>query len=142
VYVHKYPLHCRVTAACVCCELTNDFVFGSPTDVVIYKGCRRRHVGDIADARQLRESDHAALYLSEIQLLHAELADARAEQRDDYQRELATLQRQLESRTDELAHNAEVISGLRAAPRDGQLGSGLAEWPADEELSEAQAERA
>jgi hypothetical protein len=138
--VHKYPLHCRVTAACGCCDLTNDFVFRSATEVVICKGCRR-HVGDGADARQLRESDHAALYLSEIQLLHAELADARAKQRDDYQRELATLQTQLDSRTDDLAHNAEVISGLRAALRDGQLGSGLAEWLADEELSEAHAER-
>jgi hypothetical protein len=40
-----------------------------------------------------------------------------------------------------LAHNAELIRGLHAALRDGQLGSGLAEWLADEELSEAQAER-
>jgi hypothetical protein len=138
--VHHYPLHRRVLAACDCCALDNDFVFRSASETVICKGCQR-HTGGSPRARQLRDSDHAALFFSEVQLLREQLSQARAVQRDDYQRILTALESQLEARTDELARNAEVISGLRAALRDGEIGAGLAAWLGDEELAEAQTER-
>jgi len=139
--VHNYPSSSRVTGVCDCCKLLNDLVFRSAPEVAICRGCQR-HIGDSADACQLRDSDHAALYLSEIQLLQKQLTNERTMQRGDYERELASLQSQLGSRVEELAYNAQIISGLREALRDGELrGGGLAEWLADEELADAQAER-
>jgi hypothetical protein len=89
----------------------------------------------------LRNADHAALYLSEIHVLHGDLANASVHQHDECQRELETLQGQLEAKNGEIADQEDLIQELRAAVRAGEVGSNLTQWLADEEVVEALAER-
>jgi hypothetical protein len=138
--LHCHRLHCRVSVVCDCCWLVQDFVFKSPSDPVVCNGCRR-HVGNSDEMRHLRSWDHAALYLSEIRVLQEDLVDARIRQRDEGRRELERLQVQLEAKNAETAEQANLINDLHTAVRAGEIGSGLAQWLADEEVVEALAER-
>lgn len=134
--VHDHQLHCTVSAVCQCCRLPNDFVFGSPYEPVVCKGCRR-HVGADDEARHLRNSDHAGLYLSEIQILREGLRETRTQQRADFQIQLDALQSRLEAKNTEVAEQSALIGQLRVALRNNQVDSGLADWLADEEVASA-----
>ena len=138
--MHTHPLHGAVTVKCDCCRLPNDFVFQSVYDQVICKGCTR-HVGATDEARRLCDSDHAKLYLSEIGVLQEELSEARHQQREDFQRQLDSLQSALSSARVEVSDQAGLICTLRAAVKESRVENGLAEWLADEEVVEAQEER-
>lgn len=138
--MHKHPLYRAVMVRCDCCRLPHDFVFHSFHDQVICKSCRR-HLGAADEARQLRDSDHAKLYLSEIGVLQEDLSEARTLQREEFQSQLNSLQSELSTAKAAMADQAELIGRLRVAVHEHQVDNGLAEWLADAEVLEAQNER-
>lgn len=138
--MHSHRLHCRVSAVCSCCRLVHNFVFKSASDPIVCNGCLR-HLGGSNEMRHLRDADHAALYLSEIGVLREDLTDAKVRQRNELQREVERLQVQLDAKNEETAEQANLINDLHKAVREGEIGSGLAQWLADEEVVEALEER-
>lgn len=138
--MHKHPLHRAVMVRCDCCRLPYEFVFHSAHDQVVCKGCRR-HLGADDDARHLRDSDHANLYLSEIGVLEEDLGEARHRQREEFQSQLDSLQSEVSAAKTAMADQAALIGQLRSAVKENQIENGLAEWLADEEVLEAHNER-
>ncbi|WP_421845371.1 hypothetical protein [Mycobacterium sp.] len=138
--MHKHPLHRAVMVKCDCCRLLNEFVFRSVHDQVICKSCRR-HIGADDEARRLRDSDHAQLYLSEIGVLQEDLSEARHRPREDFQKQLNLLRSELRTAKAEVSDQVELIATLRAAVKEHQVENGLAEWLAGEEVAEAHNQR-
>jgi hypothetical protein len=138
--MHNYSLHTRVRVRCECCQLASDFHFTSHSDQVICSGCVR-HQGDGDRQRDLRNADHASVYLSEIGVLQEDLDTNRERQRNEYQRDLERLEAQVAAKDAQLAEQDELITQLQTALRTGTIDGDVSHWLADEEVQEAYAER-
>ncbi len=125
--MHEHPLHRRVTAECLCCQLRSDFEFTSKSDHVICKGCLRHQRS--SPARLLkRDADHVSLWSSELKL---------AEEAQDLERQQAAAVPALEGQLLELRGELSDMRGALTAEISQHPVASVEAWFKGEEISAA-----
>lgn len=126
--MHNYHLHRPVTAKCLCCHVGTEFTFTARSDHVICKGCVRHQGDTLAKAKQ-RDTDHVALWRSELDLAMEHHAE-----------EIARLLDVISQRDQELATQRIEIQDLQAVVRTGVESAPLGtvqHWWVDEQIANA-----
>ena len=70
---HSHPLHRPIDVECQCCRLVTRFEFGSWSDLVVCKGCKR-HYGELKHQLWQANLDHLGMWKSELTVMREEHA--------------------------------------------------------------------